>query len=246
MKNVLQGVPKWIFVFGALVLLAVTGWNLMFPSGTWRYKVTVTIQTPEGLKTGYAVREMHVVHVPNILPEVHSSIDIRGEAVVIDLGKRGVVYAVMGTDEQYTLFNAFLLDGATTPSGIRYYKSLKPGTSVSLDWKHRPMLVTFKNPADPQTVESVYHVTTKISPPHDDSDYVVSDTLEKTFGVGVHLKDVTVEITDERVTENIKKKLIWLNELQQTKSRLSGNNSIAITTNNLSDNLASGSFNRGK
>ncbi len=176
----------------------------MFPSGTWRYKVTVTIETPEGLKTGYAVREMHVVHAPRILPEVHSSIDVKGEAVVVDLGKRGTVYAVMGVDDYYTLFNAFPIEGPTMPAGIRYYKSLKPGTTASLDWKHRPMLVMFKDPADAKTVKAVYYLTTKRSPPHDDSDFVVTDNFEKFFGDGVSLRDITVEMTDEKVTHGIK------------------------------------------
>ena len=51
------------FSSGLVVLLAVVGVGYvacaeMFPSGTWRYKMTVTVETPEGIKTGSAVREV--------------------------------------------------------------------------------------------------------------------------------------------------------------------------------------------
>lgn len=206
----MKRIPKKLIGLLVLIAAVVIGWNLIFPSGTWRYKVTVSIETPEGIKTGSAVREIHVVHVPRTLPEVGSSVDIKGEAVVVDLGKRGVVYAVMGTDDQYTLFNAFPVEGATTGEGIRYYKSLKPGTRTSLKWTDRPLLVTFQNPADPKTVEAVYRISSKIMYPKDDTDLVIEDTLEKTFGKGVRLKDITVEMTDEKVTERIEKWLSWV------------------------------------
>lgn len=210
-KGECMKLPKSVIVLGLIVAAVVIGWNLLFPSGTWRYKVIVSIETPEGIKTGSAVREMHVVDTPNILPEVHASIDVKGEAVVVDLGKRGVVYAVMGTDDYYTVFNAFPVEGATTAGGIRYYKSLKPGTSASLALQDRPMLVTFKDPSDPKTVTLAYHAGMEHyeipseggGTAGEDRPKVFEDNMEALFGKGVKLKGITVEMTDEKVTRGI-------------------------------------------
>lgn len=57
---------------------------------TWRYKMTVTVETPEGIKTGSAVREISNSLQGNNWPDVGNPAGVRGEAVVVDLSKRGV------------------------------------------------------------------------------------------------------------------------------------------------------------
>ena len=43
----------------ALILTAGTAFAMsdLYVSGTWRYRITVEVETPEGLKSGSAVRE---------------------------------------------------------------------------------------------------------------------------------------------------------------------------------------------
>ena len=84
-----------------VVVAAVTAiaWNIAYPSATWRYKMTVTVETPEGIKTGSAVREVHVRTEPDILPEAATMhFSVKGEAVVVDLGHGKYLFAVMDAD----------------------------------------------------------------------------------------------------------------------------------------------------
>ncbi|HTK84182.1 MAG TPA: hypothetical protein VL625_03765 [Patescibacteria group bacterium] len=62
-----------------------------YSAASGRYKITVTVETPEGLKTGSAVREIYAKSGgPTMLAEASSGhVDATGEAVVVDLGKRG-------------------------------------------------------------------------------------------------------------------------------------------------------------
>ena len=48
---------KFLIFFGLLIGSLVL-WNANHPSGTWRYKVTVEIETPEGVKSGSAIRQL--------------------------------------------------------------------------------------------------------------------------------------------------------------------------------------------
>jgi hypothetical protein len=188
---------------GILILLCLWGslygwWKYQFPSATWNYKLTVTVETPEGIKTGSAVREITVAIRPVPMDKRRpwrSNISVKGEAVVVDLGNRGTLFAVLDGDDAYhVVFNTFpYIKGGGTPEGAAHYAQLKAGPSVI---KQIPTMVTFKDMKDPKTVVAVDRAN-----------------LAGTFGKGVKLKDVTIEMTDEDVTWGIGKHLVWLDSL---------------------------------
>ena len=66
-----------------------------FPAGSWRYEVTITVDTPEGVKTGSAVHEISNSKGLFGFPDAGNPADIEGEAVVVDLGERGVLFALI-------------------------------------------------------------------------------------------------------------------------------------------------------
>lgn len=193
MKNLWNKIPKWARRWIVFIALAYIGFHLMCPSGTWRYKVTVNVETPEGIKTGSAVREFsNCACWINLIdfPEAGNPPDhFKGEAVVIDLGKRGVAFAVMGTDDYYMYYNAFPVDGASTPKGILEMNAMGH-KEKTLSLKDFPLIVTFKDMNDPKSVEAVK-----------------PDNLAAVFGAGVHLKDITIETTKESVTWGVEKYL---------------------------------------
>ncbi len=224
----------WAKILGVAVLLAVgvavaAEQSDLYVSGTWRYRMIVEIETPEGIKIGSAVHEVsNSSSSIKILsfPEAGNPAEFRGEAVVVDLGKRGKLFVLVSTDSYRELYNAFPTPaGPSTVEGIKYYNSLKVGATALLPEKAYPQMVTFKNIHDPRSVLDV--------PPND---------MAQVFGVGVKMKSIEIEITDEPVTWGIDKLLKWIPQLNQRKARLNGNASIAIMTNELSDNLGPGSF----
>ena len=72
------------------------------------------------------------------------------------------------------------------------------------------------------------------------------DNLAGTFGPGVLLKRITLEITDEPVTKGkIERVLGWWCDLRKKQARLNGSTSIGMADNERSNNLGTGSFRGG-
>ena len=254
-KSIVQRSFKYLSVKRVLVsilIATVVIWNIVYPSGTWRYKITVNVETPEGLKSGSAVREVYVADAPDILPEAHNSVKLKGEAVVVDLGARGVLFAPLNIDDYSIVFKTFPIPGeigragGTTPKGIRYFRSLKNVNAV-LPVNHYPRFVMFKNINDPLTVTPVleYSDYDQNLSPHRQKQSIKADHFEELFGQGVRLKSVTIEMTDEKITWSIAQRLPWLS--QYFDKTLDGQTTHTIDTNYpLANSLGSGSFSTRK
>lgn len=201
----MKKVPKSVWKTVLLAAAIYVGWSAVFSSDTWRYRMTVVVETPEGIKTGSAVREVTFQKKSGLLPQATSHIRVKGEAVVVNLGKFGVLFALLcgTTGEDYgsdVLLRAFNKKGDVTlrPSQI-------PWTGkATITPDQYPMFVRFLNLNDPRTIESV----TKIekSGPYGRRFFL----REEMFGAGVKLKEITIEITPDAVTTGIVKLLPWL------------------------------------
>ncbi len=189
---------KYIYAVLAAALLF-WAWNSLFPYAL-NYRITVEIETPEGVKSGSAVRRVIAAKTLAFNPDVRKiRSNIFGEAVVVDLGKRGVIFALINWSSYEELYEAFAFDGDEFgPEGIRYYRSLKPGTRAELK-TYIPKLVTFTDINDPKSVKLVkgYRFNVKTQK------FVPVDNFEEIFGKGVHLKRVMIEITNDPVTWGI-------------------------------------------
>jgi hypothetical protein len=201
----------------AVCLAAYAGWTLAFPSGAWRYRLTFEVETPEGVKTGSAVREVKAATGMRFGDASGTTMRVTGEAVTVDLGARGLLFAVLSRGESvddggYIVFRSFPypgspngpLMGVGTREGIAYYERLEARADVPFETL--PTLVRFNDIANPRTVELV-----------DPKD------LSKSYGAGVGLKSASIEMVDngiwplnrfgltgEPVTAEIEKKLPWL------------------------------------
>ena len=198
-------------------------------SDRYRYKMTVEVETPEGVKSGSAVREIYARDSTNQLIGGVRGVcanNAKGEAVVVDLGKRGVLFVLLtqgggSTDHMWQVVHATfprdgILGGSCLEEGIKYYASLKAEGDVPL--KAMPMMVTFADMDDPTSVQYVYGAESYQEPlPHGGSKRawrLKEDNFEKLFGRGVKLHRVKLEMADEPVTEEVGEWLSWLNKLQ--------------------------------
>jgi hypothetical protein len=208
---------KKIFLFAGLLILcgsvAAQAMGDLYVSGTWRYKMTVVVETPEGIKTGSAVREISnsTSSVSLGLPQATNPATVRGEAVVVDLGKRGVLFALISDQSDEEFYQAFPVPGSApaTMEGIKYYNSLKIGSKATLDptmYPGYPMLVTFTDTKDLKSIEKLmqwewidgkYPVRYRLK----------ENNFEKFFGEGVKLKEITFEIVNSPLTSVIGKYL---------------------------------------
>ena len=168
---------------------------------SYRYRMTVEVNTPQGVRTGSAVRE---VSYSRRFEGVYNA-NVRGEAVAVDLPGGQTLYALLsdtGGDLDYAGRVAdWALKADLKPGGANVdydagdFAELwptQPKTESPL-WQTRgPRLVRFRNESDPASVERVE-----------------AGNLTASFGPSIKLKRITVEITDARVTENIADRFAW-------------------------------------
>lgn len=195
-----------VFVVALIVGVAYAGSEISsFKNQSYNlhYKITVIVETPEGIVTGSAVRQISN-SVPRIdLPDVGNPASVKGEAVVLDMGDRGVLFALISHESDNRFYRAFRhlwKKGGSTPEGIKFYASMPVGTKGTLSpyrWPGYPKLVTFKDMNDPKSVTLAQEwVISGGKKPLE----LKADHMEELFGKGVKLKDITLEITDEPVT----------------------------------------------
>jgi hypothetical protein len=223
-----------VVVLGVYVL-----WNMVFASGTWRYKLTLVVDDNGTQRTGSGVIQVHVRENPRITPETGYSTSIKGEAIAVDLASKGTFFVLLRNSTSVDYAAYFITDifpppipegkkarvGFMSPEGLEYYSHLQGKRDVPLD--KLPMLVRFRDINDPMTVEKV-----------DPAD------LEKTFGPGVKLISATIEMTDEPVTRGMEKRLPWIS--QYYSKLLDGQRYETINaTNRLANSLGSGDFSAG-
>ena len=128
-----------VFIVGIIGFLF---WNVAYMDV--HYKLTVNVQTPEGIKSGYTVREITNFDLRNDMLDWPSAeggnpAKERGEAVVVDLGERGVLFALIDSGSEQELFRSFPSPdgGPTTFEGIKYYANdLEIGSKATLPREH--------------------------------------------------------------------------------------------------------------
>lgn len=164
-----------------------------------RYKMTVEIDTPQGVKSGSAVREV-AYRVPSKLlfpsiAEDRPQWRVRGEAVTVEMPDGQVLFALLTSGDGVSDYAGrdiwFIRRELNRDSFVLLPNP--PRTTRPVIANPLPMLVRFRNIADPTTVE-------KVDP----------ENLAASFGAGVKLRRTTVELTDDPVTTGIEKRLGWL------------------------------------
>jgi hypothetical protein len=165
------------------VVMAALALSACKPHETWRQKLTLVVDTPAGEVSGSAV-----VHVSGNMRQLPGSANeivytVRGEATVVEVLPGRYLFALLGGSEEQ--FYAAAKDRFPGMSREEWLPRIPEQTEpVSLLPDHVPMLVTFDDIAKPATVREVD-----------------PDDLAATFGEGVRLTVVTLEITEEPVTE---------------------------------------------
>lgn len=209
------------------------------PTPDYRYRLTVEVDTPEGLRTGSSVIEvqqgMGRTTMDGYGPVVRYR--IRGEAVAVDLPGGKTLYALLrsGNDVDWaTRVVPFLspdqddenpLDDVLLMEGKQEVPRTWPPVGHLSERPAYPMMVTFGDEGDPTSV-------TLVDP----------DDLAASFGEGVKLKRITAELTDEPVTTGIEKRLRWMNGYRGKWFNGGPTSYEDLATDDLSAHLSAGNF----
>lgn len=176
-----------------------------------RYRVTVEVNDGGTIRSGSSVWSFTLTKAIVPLVSPYNS-HFEGEAVTVQLPGRGTLFALVKNVEMYpeNLFGDLRRPRPGPPrfsdrvEDLRHIKKMV-GASATLDCMNPPWigvrcptLVRFRDSNDPKTIE------------------IVDPTnLAASFGTGVSVKSVTVQITNDPVTTGIDKALPWLNNLSR-------------------------------
>lgn len=211
--------------------------------GTYRFRLTIDIDTPEGVKSGSSVMEVsYGVTGDNIGvgPRAHS--DLKGEAVFVDLGGGKHIVAIHtmgasgfgGNSVSQVPYVATL--GEAGFQELEKGRRLEGGGDLAPPWV--PTLVTFFNPADEKTAKVVYATEIERIPRFDSKGQLVGeklgkpivsvDEIEATFGPGYRFRRARVDIVrrgiwplnaigilGEPITVGIEKRLPWIEDYRK-------------------------------
>ncbi|UAB78713.1 hypothetical protein INR77_03015 [Erythrobacter sp. SCSIO 43205] len=221
-------------------LLLSTGCSAEDQAPDYRYRLTVEVETPEGLKTGSSVIEVQqTVMRPGSAPgNLGVSRKVRGEAVAVDLPRNQTLFTLLRSESNVdwaSYLYVYLkppstdkefvdrLDDVLEVTGERELPRMWPPVGHIGERPAYPMLVTFSDIDDPTKV-------VRVDP----------DDLSASFGEGVSLKRITVALTDDPVTTGIEERLSWLREIWPNK--LNGDRFEDMTTTEPSAKLSANSF----
>lgn len=187
------------------VVLAVLLWRLMYPTYEYSYKMTVTVDTIDGQKTGESIVRLVTKLYPGWLVLQDSTTyktDVYGESVIVRLDRERYIFATLYDSKDmdfdyperilYRVFRAPNFYNVTERFG--YYERLKNEKAV-LSITEYPLIVTFDNINTPQSIR-------RVDPTN----------MEATFGQYVSSLKITMEMTDEPVEAKIINVLTWLPE----------------------------------
>ena len=175
----------------------------------FNYKMTVEVDTPEGIRSGHTVREIRYSgnddfawRLPIWFGESRPQWRLKGEAVAVVLpgGKTLFALLINGAGQvDYAgrdIWKLMKNEPEAKDGILELWPNMPTMPTLNPIYKKDrilPMLVTFRDIADPASVE-------RVDP----------GNLAATFGPGVRLRRITVEVTDDDVSKGIEKQLVKL------------------------------------
>lgn len=187
----------------SLCLCAV--YKLSYPTYAYRYRITVSIDVDGQLRSGSSVIECRISRKVKFLADMPThSFESVGDAIFVDLGGGRNLVALLASGKYAQLgdyTNRIVLRHFPPSRDFETFLRSLPSlqgkwTLTSGDFPDAgefPTFVTISNPSDAATIRTVS-----------------ATQLEQTFGSGVRLQSVTIEMTSDAVTRGIEKRLPFL------------------------------------
>jgi hypothetical protein len=184
---------------------------------TYRYRVMVEVDTPEGVRRGASVIQVETHRGPGWTPDKYSaSWRVGGDAVTVDLGRRGKLFMTFRDGvSSYAWPQEAMLSyiGGLSGSGVTAENKRRTEVQQVLEIKGwncirgctgenqyaaqtnggKPLFLTFRNCNNPASIRLLHY-----------------DQFDRVFGQRVKLRDIKVMVTNDPVTRTILSDLPWL------------------------------------
>lgn len=175
-----------ILAVGGVVFFANQGG--IFPTKRIHYRYEVTVDTPQGLMTGYSVHRI-VIQDTTMTPARNYQVELDGEAVPFELSDGRILLATLSSESGAGPQRVF---GTTVRlSGTGKWIDAPQEFDKSVSKEHFPKLAIIDDPEDPKTLRLV------------------------STGSGFEVLSVRMISTDEAMTETVAELLPWLVETIQ-------------------------------
>lgn len=207
--------------------------------GVYRYRVTVEVETPQGLRSGASVMEISYGDQLSMQGGRLADVRQKGEAIYVDLGQGKYIVALLNTGRMLplkVLYDQLGWDNESIDE-LERRKGKLTGKVTLKGWEI-PTMVTFTDPTDPTSFKIVYQ--TKYNRQEERKRYfnpqtkeggerilytvigpeILQDNFASLFGAGYALKSVTLEVVDRKtpVTRWVAQKFLWLDDPKYTKN----------------------------
>ena len=181
--------------FAGIAVLGLGGCGVLGGTKSYRFQMTVEVETPQGLKTGSSVMEITSFRKMKLTSEEHAGGgSFRGEAVVVDRAD-GPLFVLLKDDGAGQPLDTRVTSALSGESSFRTVDDYVAAVGklggmfgsarAELPREDWPTMVRFRDIDDPKSVE-------KVDPE----------------AIGV--KRIVVETTSDDVTTGIEKRLAWL------------------------------------
>jgi hypothetical protein len=187
-------------IFTCMLTTLLAGCGFVIPH-RYRFKVTVEIETPQGLRRGSSVYQVSAANLPALLPdERRRDWSVKGEAVAVELPDGRTLFALMRTrnrfHEDLVLMSLAALDpkfsNDVVESAGRVAMAFTARRKADVNAADYPLLVVFDDKANPASAKEV------------------EPDPRSNLGPGYGPIRVSVETTTEPVTLGLEKRLPWL------------------------------------
>ncbi len=229
---------KSILVIGLVLVVGTLAYcqDILFPF-TWHQKMTLEVEADGQVYTGSSVVRVSVRENNTMTKRLGYpyKFGAMGEAAFVEIPGQRYLFALLSggpadSEPQTNAINIFK-DQLPRDGAERFAIVAKSRLKKDIPPSLYPLLVTFADINDPTSVKEVN--------PND---------LAATFGPAAKLKRITLEITDEPVTEGtIESVLGWYWEYRENGFRLNGKKCVAcpVSSEDFADLIGTGDFKIG-
>jgi hypothetical protein len=182
---------------------------------TYRYRVTVEVDTPQGLRSGSSVWETTAWEGSGI-PDTAIRSQEKGEAVALNL-PGGTLFALLRDPKLGYDYAKGIVEGHLDRHPL-------PDVPMGKDWKESRRLIAKAKPAF-ELAPDEYPLLVRFGDTSNSAsiEQVSPTDLAAQFGQGIRLRRITVAVTDEEpVIGPIRHRLPWLSDDQNSDRRTKG------------------------
>lgn len=186
---------KWLGIAFAAIVAGVILYRVIYPTHTYRYRMTVNVEVDGQMRSGSSVIEVKVNERPAIIINP-VQISAKGEAAFVDLGGQRNLVALLASGDHAQDVN---FPGYVVPrqfrSELKRQLALLPSLRGrrELAGNDRPTFVTFSDPTNLATMRVVR-----------------PDHIELAFGSGVRWRGIAIEMTMDPVTRGLEARMPFL------------------------------------